>query len=80
MQCCGSWFFTHPGSQIPDIGSRIQKQQQKRVVKKKIYYHTFFCSQKFHKIENYFIFEMLEDKNLAQFSKNYRTFYPKICH
>jgi hypothetical protein len=27
--------FTHPGSRIPDIGSRIQKQQQKREVKKK---------------------------------------------
>jgi hypothetical protein len=26
--------FTHPGSQIPDLGSRIQKQQQKREVKK----------------------------------------------
>jgi hypothetical protein len=23
---------------------------------------------------------MLEEKNLGQFSKNYRTFYPKICH
>jgi hypothetical protein len=27
-----------------------------------------------------FIFEMLKEKNFAQFSKNYRTFYPKICH
>ena len=26
--------FTHPGSRIPDLGSRIQKQQQKRGVKK----------------------------------------------
>jgi hypothetical protein len=26
--------FTHPGSRIPDLGSRIQKQQQKREVKK----------------------------------------------
>ncbi len=26
--------FTHPGSRIPDLGSRIQKQQQKRMVKK----------------------------------------------
>jgi hypothetical protein len=29
-------------------------------------------------IENYFSFEMIEKKNLGQFSKNYRTFYPKI--
>ncbi len=27
--------FTHPGSRPPDLGSRIQKQQQKRGVKKK---------------------------------------------
>jgi hypothetical protein len=33
--------FTHPGSRIPDLGSRIQKQQQKREVKK-ISCHTFF--------------------------------------
>jgi hypothetical protein len=26
--------FIHPGSRIPDLGSRIQKQQQKREVKK----------------------------------------------
>ncbi len=32
----GSWFFTHPGSQIPDFGSQIQKPQQKRGAK------TFF--------------------------------------
>jgi hypothetical protein len=48
-------FFTHPGS-------RIQKPQQKRRMKKKISFHTFFCSHKLHKIENYFIFEMLKEK------------------
>jgi hypothetical protein len=26
--------FTNPGSRIPDLGSQIQKQQQKRGVKK----------------------------------------------
>jgi hypothetical protein len=46
---------------IPDLGSRIQKQQQKKGVKK-ICYHTFFCSHKLHKIEYYFIFEMLKNK------------------
>ncbi len=40
---------------IPDLGSRIQKQHQKRGMKK-ISCQTFFCSHKFHKIENYFIF------------------------
>ena len=41
--------FTHSGSRISDPGCRIQKQQQKRGVKK-ISRHTFFCSHKFHKI------------------------------
>ncbi len=41
--------FTHPGS-------RIQKQQQKRGVKKNL------CSHKFHKIANYFSFEVLKKK------------------
>ncbi len=50
----GSWFLP-----ILDPGSRIQKQQQKRGVKK-FCCHTFFCSHKFNKIENYFIFEMLK--------------------
>jgi hypothetical protein len=33
-QCCGSGIFTNPGSRISDPRSRIQKQQQKRGVKK----------------------------------------------
>jgi hypothetical protein len=50
--------FTHPGS-------RIQKQQQKRGVKK-ISCHTCLCSHKFHKIETYFSFEVLKKKRLGQ--------------
>ncbi len=46
--------FTHPGS-------RIQKQEQKRGVKK-FFCRTFFCSHKFHQIVNYFILEMLKKK------------------
>jgi hypothetical protein len=53
--------FTHPGS-------RIQKQQQKRGVKK-ICCHTFLCSHKFHKTENYFSFEVLKKKIWANFQK-----------
>ncbi len=48
----------YPGSRIliiSDPGSRIQKQQQKKGVKK-ISCQIFFCSHKFHKTENYFIF------------------------
>ncbi len=64
---------------IPDLGSQIQKQQQKIGVKK-ICCHTLFCGYKFHKNKNYLIFLMLKKKKLGQFSKNYRTFYSKICH
>ncbi len=53
-------------SRIPDLGSRIQKSQQKREVKK-ICCHTFFCNHKFHKIENCFIFEMLKKKMWPHF-------------
>jgi hypothetical protein len=73
-QCCGS------GIPDPDFCPfRIQKQQQKRGVKK-ICCQTCFCSHKFHRIEHYFLFEMLKKKNLGQFLKNYRTFYSKNCH
>jgi hypothetical protein len=46
--------ITHPGS-------RIQKQQQKRGVKKK-FLSFFLYSQKLHKIENHFSFEVLKKK------------------
>ncbi len=67
-----------PGSRISDPGSRIQKQQQKREVKK-ICCHAFLCSNKFHRIVNYFSFEVLKKKNLGQFSNDYRTFCQKNC-
>ncbi len=62
--------FTHPVS-------RIQKQEQKRGVKK-ISCHTFFCSHKFHKIVNYFIFEMLKKKMWANFQRIIELFTKKI--
>ena len=52
--------FTHPGPRISD-----QKEQQKRGVKKMCchrYQIPFFCSHKFHKIVNYFSFEVLKKK------------------
>ena len=70
--------FSHPGTWISDPGSRIQKQQQKRGVKKNCC-HNFLCSHKFHKIAHYFSFDVLKKNNLGIFSKNYRTFYPKNC-
>ncbi len=53
--------FTHPGSRISDPGS---KNSNKRERWKKICYHTFFCSHKFHKIEyRYYVsFKMLKKK------------------
>ncbi len=50
------------GSRISVPGSRIQKQQQKRGVKQKIFSHNFLWSYKFHKIENCFSFEVLKKK------------------
>jgi hypothetical protein len=62
---------------IPDLGSRIQKQQQKREVKK-ISCHTFLCSHKFHKIVNYFSFEVLKKKIWANFQRIIELFTKKI--
>jgi hypothetical protein len=70
----------YPGSRILILthpGSRIQKQQQKRGVKK-ICYHTFFCSCKLQKIEYYFIFEMLKKKIWANFQRIIEVFTQKF--
>jgi hypothetical protein len=67
--------FTHPGSWILDLGSK--KQQQKRGAKK-ICCNTFYCSHKFHKIVNYFIFETLKKKNWASFQRILELFTQKI--
>ena len=74
----GSWFFTYPGFQIPDLGSRIQKQQQKTGVKK-IFCQTIFLATNFTKL-NIILFLICWRNNLTQFSKNYWSFYPKNCH
>jgi hypothetical protein len=74
FQCCGSGMF------IPDPNfhpSRIQKQQQKRGVKK-ILCHTFLCSHKFHKIVHYFSFEVLKKKIWANFQRIIELFTQKI--
>ncbi len=63
----------------PDLyPSRIQKQQQKRGWRK-ICCHTFFVAQISQNLI-LFYFWNAEEKNLGQFSKNYRTFYQKICY
>jgi hypothetical protein len=73
----------YPGScflPIPDHGSRIPdpKTAMKDRGEKKISCHTLFVATNFTKL--YIIFFNAEEKNLGQFSKNYRTSYPQNCH
>jgi hypothetical protein len=67
--------FTHPGSRISDPGS---KNSDKRERRKKFFCHTFLCSHKFHKIVNYFSFEVLKKKIWANFQRNIELFTKKI--
>ncbi len=55
-------FFVHPGSK----NSNKRKGWKKFVL-------PFFCSRKYHKIKNYFIFEQGKKKLFYQFTKNYIT-------
>ncbi len=77
-QCCGyGMFIPDPDfypSRIPDPKTAMKDRGEKKLV-----FISFFGAINFTKV-NYFIFEMLKKKNLGQFSKNYRTFYPKNCH
>jgi hypothetical protein len=52
--------LTHPGSRIRNSSKREGW---------KIFRHAFFCSHKFHIIENYFIFEMLKKIIWANFQR-----------
>ncbi len=56
--------FTHPGSRIPDPKTATKERGEK-----KISCHTFLCSHKFHKIVNYFSFEVLKKKICANFQR-----------
>ncbi len=64
-------------SRIPDLGSRTQKQQQKRGMKKKLVVLPFFCSHKYHKIENYCIFELVK-KKIGAYLQRIIEFLPKL--
>jgi hypothetical protein len=80
FQCCGSrMFIPDPGSRIPDLGSRIPdpKTSTKERGEKNCCL-TFFCSHKFHKIENYFIFEMLKKKIWPSFQRIIELFTKKF--
>jgi hypothetical protein len=65
-------------SLILDLGSWIQKQIQKRGVKKNCR-PTFFCGQKNHKYENYIFFELVMKKIWADLQR-ITAFCPKNCH
>jgi hypothetical protein len=66
----------YPGSWLLHIPYPGSKNSNKREGWKKISCHTFFVDINFTKWK-LFYFWNAEEKNLGQFSKNYRTFYPK---
>ncbi len=74
--------FTHSGSRISAPGS---KNSNKREGEKFCCCHTFICSHKFHKIENYFSFEVQRKiwANLQRivelFTQNIVTALKNIC-
>ncbi len=70
-----------PGSRIPDLGARISepgsKNNNKREGWKKLLSYLV-CSHKFHKTENYFVFELLKKKIWANFQRIIELFMQKI--
>jgi hypothetical protein len=65
--------FTHPGSRISDPKTATKERGEK-----KISCQTFLCSHKFHKIVNYFSFEVLKKKTWANFQRIIELFTKKI--
>jgi hypothetical protein len=59
-------------SQIPDPKTATKERGKKNCC------HTFFCSHKFHIIENYFIFEMLKKKIWTNFQRIIKLFTKKL--
>ncbi len=64
--------FIHPGSRISDPKTAKKRGRGGNCC------HTFFCSHKFHKLENYFIFEMPKKKSLASFQRIIELFTLKF--
>jgi hypothetical protein len=60
-------------SRIPDLKTATKERGEK-----KICCHNFLCSHKFHKIANYFSFEMLKKKIWASFQRIIELFTQKI--
>ncbi len=79
MQSCGyGMFIPDPGSWFLPIPDPESKNSNKREGWKKNLCHTFLCSHKFHKIENYFSFEVLKKKIWANFQRIKELFTQKI--
>jgi hypothetical protein len=64
--------FTHPGSRIPHPKTAIKERGEKNE------FSFLFCSHKFHRIENYFIFGMMKKKIWANFQRIIELFTTKI--
>jgi hypothetical protein len=67
--------FTHPGSRIPDPKTATKERGEK-----KICCHNFLCSHKFHKIVNYFSFEVLKKTIWVNFQRIIELFTQKIVN
>ncbi len=70
----GSWFLPipDPGSRIPDQKTATKERGEKKLLS------YMFCSHKFHKTENYFVFELLKKKIWANFQRIIELFMQKI--
>jgi hypothetical protein len=60
---CLSWilFFFHSGSRTLDPGFQIPDPTTKKWRGNKFVVFSLVCSNNFHKIENYFIFEQVQN-------------------
>ncbi len=63
----------HPGSRLSDPGSKTAT-----IVGKKFVVLPVFVASNFIRLENYYIFEQVEKKNVSQFTKNFVLFTQKI--
>jgi hypothetical protein len=59
-------------SRIPDAKTATKERGGKK------WCHTLFCSHKFHKTENYFVFELVKKKIWANFQRIIELFMQKI--
>jgi hypothetical protein len=66
--------FSHTGSRIQDPKTATKERGEKKLV----VIRTFLCSLKFHKIVNYFSFELLKKKIWANFQRIIEHFTKKI--